>query len=52
MSGGTSNISQVKGFTIVYQIIATMLIIAVIPLGGLWYIRIWPPISLLAKSKS
>lgn len=32
--------SQVKGFTILNQILITMVIIAIIPLGGLWYISI------------
>ncbi len=30
-----------RGFTILYQILLAMLIIAVIPLGGLWYISIY-----------
>lgn len=30
-----------RGFTILYQILLTMLVIAMIPLGGLWYISIY-----------
>jgi methyl-accepting chemotaxis protein len=37
-----SNVTETggKGFTILYQILLTMLVIATIPLGGLWYISI------------
>ncbi len=33
--------SGTKGFTIIYQILLTMLLIAMIPLGGMWYISIY-----------
>jgi methyl-accepting chemotaxis protein len=36
-----TSVERTGGFKIIYQILATMCIIALIPLGGLWYISIY-----------
>jgi len=41
MAGGKSTEGDGAGFKILYQILVTMCIIALIPLGGLWYISIY-----------
>ncbi|WP_136807820.1 cache domain-containing protein [Desulfosediminicola flagellatus] len=40
MEASNASEDNVSGFTIRYQILITMMIIALIPLGGLWYISI------------
>ena len=37
----TNSVERTGGFKILYQILVTMCIIALIPLGGLWYISIY-----------
>lgn len=37
----TASVGKIGGFPILYQILATLCIIALIPLGGLWYIGIY-----------
>ncbi len=41
MTDGNSTEQTATGFKIIYQILATMCIVALIPLGGLWYISIY-----------
>lgn len=41
MVDGKATEREGAGFKIIYQILITMLVIAVIPLGGLWYIGIY-----------
>lgn len=41
MEASTRTNPASKGFTILYQILSTLLIIAIIPLAGLWYISIY-----------
>jgi methyl-accepting chemotaxis protein len=41
MAEGTATDRDEAGFKILYQILATMCVIALIPIGGLWYISIY-----------
>jgi methyl-accepting chemotaxis protein len=41
MAEGTARDQDDAGFKILYQILATMCVIALIPIGGLWYISIY-----------
>jgi methyl-accepting chemotaxis protein len=41
MSEGIVTDRDASGFKILYQILATMVVIALIPIGGLWYISIY-----------
>jgi len=41
MAEGIAVDQEKTGFKILYQILVTMCIIAIIPIGGLWYISIY-----------